>query len=42
MESSNINSCMNEACKATTSSGEWKKGWVLKSSGLATLCNNCG
>lgn len=40
--SSNINICMNEACKATTSSGEWKKGWVLKSSGLATLCNNCG
>ncbi|KAL8106514.1 B3 domain-containing transcription repressor VAL1-like [Apium graveolens] len=43
MESSNnSNICMNEACKATTSSGEWKKGWVLKSSGLATLCYNCG
>ncbi|KAL1834972.1 B3 domain-containing transcription repressor VAL1 isoform X2 [Daucus carota subsp. sativus] len=44
MESSNNNNntCMNEACRATTSSGEWKKGWVLKSGGLAALCYNCG
>ncbi|XP_022888053.1 B3 domain-containing transcription repressor VAL1-like [Olea europaea var. sylvestris] len=33
--------CMNEVCRTTTSS-EWKKGWVLKSGGFATLCNKCG
>ncbi|KAL2508214.1 B3 domain-containing transcription repressor VAL1 [Forsythia ovata] len=33
--------CMNEVCRATTSS-EWKKGWVLKSGGFAMLCYNCG
>ncbi|XP_031100490.1 B3 domain-containing transcription repressor VAL1-like isoform X2 [Ipomoea triloba] len=33
--------CMNELCRATTSS-EWKKGWGLKSGGFATLCSNCG
>ncbi|KAL2488471.1 B3 domain-containing transcription repressor VAL1 [Forsythia ovata] len=33
--------CMNEVCRATTSS-EWKKGWGLKSGGFATLCYNCG
>ncbi|CAH9075314.1 unnamed protein product [Cuscuta epithymum] len=33
--------CMNEVCRATTSS-EWKKGWGLKSGGYATLCSNCG
>ncbi|KAG8371578.1 hypothetical protein BUALT_Bualt13G0102500 [Buddleja alternifolia] len=33
--------CMNEVCRATTSS-EWKKGWGLKSGGFATLCYKCG
>ncbi|EYU36907.1 hypothetical protein MIMGU_mgv1a001615mg [Erythranthe guttata] len=33
--------CMNQLCRATTSS-EWKKGWILKSGGFATLCYNCG
>ncbi|XP_051142550.1 B3 domain-containing transcription repressor VAL1-like [Andrographis paniculata] len=33
--------CMNEACRATTSS-DWKKGWGLKSGAFATLCVNCG
>ncbi|XP_070034014.1 B3 domain-containing transcription repressor VAL1-like isoform X2 [Nicotiana tomentosiformis] len=33
--------CMNELCRATTSS-EWKKGWSLKSGGFAKLCYNCG
>ncbi|CAA0842396.1 B3 domain-containing transcription repressor VAL2, partial [Striga hermonthica] len=33
--------CMNEVCRATTSS-DWKKGWTLKSGGLASLCYNCG
>ncbi|VFR01980.1 unnamed protein product [Cuscuta campestris] len=33
--------CMNEMCRATTSS-EWKKGWGLKSGGYSTLCSNCG
>ncbi|XP_047310539.1 B3 domain-containing transcription repressor VAL1-like [Impatiens glandulifera] len=33
--------CMNEACKSITTL-DWKKGWSLKSGGLATLCYNCG
>ncbi|CAA0820635.1 B3 domain-containing transcription repressor VAL1 [Striga hermonthica] len=33
--------CMNEVCRATTSP-DWKKGWSLKSGGLAWLCYNCG
>ncbi|KAA8543650.1 hypothetical protein F0562_021604 [Nyssa sinensis] len=34
--------CINEACQATTTTVEWKKGWALKSGGFATLCFNCG
>ncbi|KAL3616240.1 hypothetical protein CASFOL_039630 [Castilleja foliolosa] len=33
--------CMNEVCRATTSS-DGKKGWSLKSGGFASLCYNCG
>ncbi|KAH6814471.1 hypothetical protein C2S51_023489 [Perilla frutescens var. frutescens] len=33
--------CMNEVCRATTSSDS-KKGWSLKSGGFATLCYKCG
>ncbi|KAL3649210.1 hypothetical protein CASFOL_005613 [Castilleja foliolosa] len=33
--------CMNEVCRATTSS-DCKKGWSLKSGGFASLCYNCG
>ncbi|CAA2964104.1 B3 domain-containing transcription repressor VAL1-like [Olea europaea subsp. europaea] len=33
--------CMNELCRATTSS-ECKKGWGLKSGGFAILCYRCG
>ncbi|XP_051131693.1 B3 domain-containing transcription repressor VAL1-like isoform X2 [Andrographis paniculata] len=33
--------CMNEACRATTSS-EWKNGWTLNSGGFAILCSDCG
>ncbi|CAA0842388.1 B3 domain-containing transcription repressor VAL1 [Striga hermonthica] len=36
-----MKNCMNEVCRATTSS-DWKKGWTLKSGGLASLCYNCG
>ncbi|KZV55791.1 hypothetical protein F511_12274 [Dorcoceras hygrometricum] len=33
--------CMNGAC-ASSNSLVWKKGWPLRSGGLATLCDNCG
>ncbi|KAK4376139.1 hypothetical protein RND71_006816 [Anisodus tanguticus] len=34
--------CMNELCRAATTSSEWKKGWGFKSGGFAKLCYNCG
>lgn len=34
--------CMNGGCGAAASGGEWKKGWLLRSGGFATLCDNCG
>ncbi|KAK4355943.1 hypothetical protein RND71_024914 [Anisodus tanguticus] len=34
--------CMNELCRAATTSSGWKKGWGFKSGGFAKLCYNCG
>ncbi|XP_039114274.1 B3 domain-containing protein Os07g0679700-like [Dioscorea cayenensis subsp. rotundata] len=34
--------CMNTACGAAASDGEWLKGWGLRSGGFADLCGKCG
>ncbi|XVF29715.1 hypothetical protein REPUB_Repub15cG0146100 [Reevesia pubescens] len=34
-------SCMNGLCGSSTSI-EWRKGWVLRSGDLANLCDKCG
>lgn len=34
--------CMNGGCAATAPSGEWRKGWALRSGGFAALCDKCG
>ncbi|KAL3615795.1 hypothetical protein CASFOL_040089 [Castilleja foliolosa] len=34
--------CMNGKCASSSNSGEWKKGWPLRSTGFATLCQDCG
>ncbi|KAK9755421.1 hypothetical protein RND81_01G023600 [Saponaria officinalis] len=36
-----MKSCMNKKC-GTTSSGEWKTGWSLRSGEFAHLCDKCG
>ncbi|KAL9236127.1 hypothetical protein vseg_010831 [Gypsophila vaccaria] len=36
-----MKTCMNIAC-GTTSCGEWKTGWSLRSGDLAILCDKCG
>ncbi|KAM0950552.1 putative transcription factor & chromatin remodeling CW-Zn-B3/VAL family [Dioscorea sansibarensis] len=34
--------CMNTACGAAASDGEWLQGWGLRSGGFADLCGKCG
>ncbi|XP_020577060.1 B3 domain-containing protein Os07g0679700 isoform X2 [Phalaenopsis equestris] len=34
--------CMNGGCGATAAAGVWRKGWLLRSGGFATLCDKCG
>ncbi|GJN10670.1 hypothetical protein PR202_ga28785 [Eleusine coracana subsp. coracana] len=36
--------CMNPACgaPAPAAGGDWRKGWPLRSGGLALLCDKCG
>ncbi|PON37687.1 hypothetical protein PanWU01x14_318450 [Parasponia andersonii] len=33
--------CMNASC-GTTTTLEWKNGWLLRSGGFAHLCRTCG
>ncbi|XP_010447453.1 PREDICTED: B3 domain-containing transcription repressor VAL2 isoform X2 [Camelina sativa] len=40
MESTKV--CMNALCGAVSTSGEWKKGWPMRSGELASLCDKCG
>ncbi|XP_010432786.1 PREDICTED: B3 domain-containing transcription repressor VAL2 isoform X2 [Camelina sativa] len=40
MESTKV--CMNALCGAVSTSGEWKKGWPMRSGDLASLCDKCG
>ncbi|EOA16061.1 hypothetical protein CARUB_v10004194mg [Capsella rubella] len=40
MESTKV--CMNALCGASSASGEWKKGWPMRSGDLASLCDKCG
>ncbi|AEE85993.1 HSI2-like 1 [Arabidopsis thaliana] len=37
-----IKVCMNALCGAASTSGEWKKGWPMRSGDLASLCDKCG
>nr|QDX18307.1 B3 domain-containing protein Os07g0679700-like isoform X2 [Cymbidium sinense] len=34
--------CMNGGCGAAAAGGVWRKGWLLRSGGFATLCDKCG
>ncbi|KAI0526977.1 hypothetical protein KFK09_002573 [Dendrobium nobile] len=34
--------CMNGVCGAAAAGGVWRKGWLLRSGGFATLCDKCG
>ncbi|XP_020703664.1 B3 domain-containing protein Os07g0679700 isoform X1 [Dendrobium catenatum] len=35
--------CMNGVCGAAAAAGAvWRKGWLLRSGGFATLCDKCG
>ncbi|KAH0871532.1 hypothetical protein HID58_078554, partial [Brassica napus] len=40
MESTKV--CMNAQCGSTSTSGEWKRGWPMRSGELASLCDKCG
>ncbi|KAF2531402.1 hypothetical protein F2Q70_00033395 [Brassica cretica] len=40
MESTKV--CMNAQCGSTSTSGEWKRGWSMRSGELASLCDKCG
>ncbi|XP_024005140.1 B3 domain-containing transcription repressor VAL2 isoform X2 [Eutrema salsugineum] len=40
MESTKV--CMNAQCGAASTSGEWKRGWPMRSGELASLCDKCG
>ncbi|KAL1210385.1 B3 domain-containing transcription repressor VAL2 [Cardamine amara subsp. amara] len=40
MESTKV--CMNAKCGAASTSGEWKRGWPMRSGELASLCDKCG
>nr|WDA53407.1 b3-like transcriptional factor family protein [Erycina pusilla] len=34
--------CMNGVCGAAGVGGVWRKGWMLRSGGFASLCDKCG
>ncbi|KAF8058144.1 hypothetical protein N665_1250s0007 [Sinapis alba] len=40
MESTKV--CMNAQCGSSSTSGEWKRGWPMRSGELASLCDKCG
>ncbi|CAH8328308.1 unnamed protein product [Eruca vesicaria subsp. sativa] len=40
MESTKV--CMNAQCRAASTSGEWNRGWPMRSGEFVSLCDKCG